>query len=210
MQSSYLTIAPYGEKEIEIQRSRFICRAKHVKTEEEALQFIQEIQKKHWDATHNCYAYKVTELIQKSSDDGEPAGTAGKPILEVIHQRKLLYTAIVVTRYFGGIKLGAGGLIRAYSRGAVEAIEAAGTIENRLEQELTITFDYHHLGKLEHELRNTSLGLETPQFAEQVSWTIWIPIGTEKAWQEKLNNWTSGQISIRLGQQKYRQYPLTE
>lgn len=205
----YFTVENDGETEFEINRSRFICRAKRVYTEKEAQEYIQSLQKQHWDATHNCSAYVVTELEQKASDDGEPAGTAGKPILEVLHQKKLLYTAIVVTRYFGGIKLGAGGLIRAYTQGAVEAVKAAGIVEHRLEQELLLHFDYSHMGKIEHELRNTNLGLETPHFTEQVTWGVWVPIGSETSWIEKAQNWTAGQVRVEFGRKEYQEYPVT-
>src|SRR5690606_5558659 len=99
------TIGIYGQAQIIIQKSRFICQAQRVETEENAIEFLTAIRKKYWDATHNCYAYIVTEQIQKSSDDGEPSGTAGRPILEVINNKGLTHTAVVVTRYYGGIKL---------------------------------------------------------------------------------------------------------
>lgn len=203
-QDLYQTVGEFGETEIHIQKSRFICRAKQVQTEEEAIQFVQEISKKHWDATHNCYAYLVTDLIQKSSDDGEPAGTAGRPILEVIHAKELLYTAIVVTRYFGGIKLGAGGLVRAYSQGASAAIEAAGIVQRVMHQQLMITFDYSFMGKMEHELRQTSYLLDSPQFTDVIRWPVWIPLGQEKELIERVNNWTNGQAEIVLGKKQYK------
>lgn len=204
----YYTIQSYGETEIIIQKSRFICRAKHVTSEEEANQFIEEISKKHWDATHNCYAYLITEMQQKSSDDGEPAGTAGRPILEVIHAKKLLYTAIVITRYFGGIKLGAGGLVRAYSQGAALAIEAAGIVERIPHQEWLITFDYTYMGKLEHELRQTEYILDTPEFTDVVRWPVWIPLGEESSLLESITNWTNGQAKIEKGRIEYKDKPL--
>jgi|UPI00040C02AF uncharacterized YigZ family protein len=205
---SYLTIAPYGETEIIIQKSRFICRAKHVATEAEAVQFVQEISKKHWDATHNCYAYHITETTQKSSDDGEPAGTAGRPILEVIHAKQCLYTAVVVTRYFGGIKLGAGGLVRAYSQGAAAAIEAAGLVKRMMHQQVIITFDYSFMGKMEHELHRTGYLLETPSFADKVSWAVWTPLGEEQKLIEQVTNWTHGQAVLSLGEAEYKDVPL--
>src|SRR5699024_7098601 len=116
MLSKYYTVKYKGADEVVIQKSRFIGYVKRVESEEEAQNFIQEIKKKHHDATHNCSAYVIGEndQIQKANDDGEPSGTAGIPILEVIKKQHLKDTAVVVTRYFGGIKLGAGGLIRAY------------------------------------------------------------------------------------------------
>ncbi|MBH8597792.1 YigZ family protein [Thermoactinomyces sp. CICC 10523] len=205
MNQKYRTIGSFGETEIIIQKSRFICRAKRVESEEEAVQFIHDISKQHWDATHNCYAYLVTELQQKSSDDGEPAGTAGRPILEVIHAKDLLYTAIVVTRYFGGIKLGAGGLIRAYSQGAATAIEAAGIIERIMHQEVLLTFDYSFMGKMEHELHKTGYLLETPQFTDVVTWPVWTPAGEEQQLIAKVTDWTHGQAKIVLGKQEFKE-----
>ncbi len=116
---SYFTVKQRGEHEIVIQKSRFIAHFARVETEEEAQDFIQEIKKQHWSATHNCSAYLIGEQdqIQKANDDGEPSGTAGVPMLEVLKKRELKDTVVVVTRYFGGIKLGAGGLIRAYGEG---------------------------------------------------------------------------------------------
>src|SRR5699024_9992781 len=115
--TSYLTVKREGSDEVIIQISRFIGYVSRVETEKEAIDFIQEIKKKQHDATYNCSAYIIGEQdeIQKANDDGEPSGTAGIPMLEVLKQKKLKDTAVVVTRYFGGIKLGAGGLIRAYS-----------------------------------------------------------------------------------------------
>jgi uncharacterized YigZ family protein len=203
--STYQTVGEFGEKEIIIQKSRFICRAKQVHTEEEAAQFIQEVSKKHWDATHNCYAYLITETVQKSSDDGEPAGTAGRPILEVIHAKELLYTVIVVTRYFGGIKLGGGGLVRAYSQGASAAIEAAGIVKRVMHQEVILTFDYPFMGKMEHELRHTSYLLETPQFTEHVRWVVWTPVGEEQKLIDQITDWTHGQATFQFGRFEYKE-----
>ncbi len=199
------TIANYGVAEIMIQKSRFLCQAARVETEAEAIRFITDVSKQHWNATHNCYAYVVTDNLQKSSDDGEPAGTAGRPILEVIHAKELRNTAIVVTRYYGGIKLGAGGLVRAYSRGAAAAIDAAGIIERKLHQQLLLIFDYHQLGKLEHELRLTPYLLDTPIYAEQVTWSIWVPVEKTEHLLEQLANWTAGQLKMELGVQKERE-----
>jgi uncharacterized YigZ family protein len=179
-----------------------------VESEEEAFSFIQEISKKHWDATHNCYAWVITETVQKSSDDGEPAGTAGRPILEVIHAKQLLYTAIVVTRYFGGIKLGAGGLVRAYSQGAAAAVDAAGIVCRRLHQELLITFDYPFMGKMEYELHRTDYLLDPPTFSEVVCWPVWVPLGEEQALIDRVADWTNGQARIGFGRKAYRDVPI--
>lgn len=199
------TIGLSGTAEQVIQKSRFLSQAKRVETENEALAFIAEINKQHWNASHNCYAYVISDTIQKSSDDGEPAGTAGRPILEVIHAKELSLTVIVVTRYYGGIKLGTGGLVRAYSQGAVAAIEAAGIIERKLHQQLTLTFDYHLFGKLEYELHATTCILDTPEYGEKVKWSIWVPVEETTNLLEQLADWTGGQVKMKLGAKEERE-----
>ena len=121
-----LTIAKDVRTEQVISKSRFICSLKKVKTEEEAQEFIKAVKKEFWDATHNCSAYVIDEQHQRSSDDGEPSGTAGMPMLGVLRKQELQQVAAVVTRYFGGIKLGAGGLVRAYSGAVANAADVAG------------------------------------------------------------------------------------
>ena len=126
---SHFTIAKNSKQEIVIEKSRFICTLKKVATEAEAQNFIKDMKKQYWDATHNCSAYVVSDLVQRSSDDGEPGGTAGVPMLEVLRKNKLTGVAAVVTRYFGGVKLGAGGLVRAYTNAVAAALQAAGRAE---------------------------------------------------------------------------------
>lgn len=154
MLNNYRTVRREASAEIVIKKSRFIGHAKPVETEEDAIAFIDEIKRLHRQATHNCSAYMVGERDQhqKASDDGEPSGTAGKPILEVIKNKGLKNVAVVVTRYFGGIMLGAGGLVRAYTDGAVAGIEAAEEIVYVLHREVFVDVDYTWYGKLENEL----------------------------------------------------------
>jgi uncharacterized YigZ family protein len=167
MQDYYRTVRQYGNKEIIIKKSRFIGYAQPVQTEEEAVSFIDKIKKQHWDANHNCSAYVVGRRgeFQKQSDDGEPSGTAGKPILEVIKNQGLTDTVVVVTRYFGGIMLGAGGLIRAYTDGAVAALDAAVPIYRVLHSEIIVEMDYSWWGKLENELGGGAFGRGSAVFA---------------------------------------------
>ena len=135
-----LTIAKDTRTEQIISKSRFICSLKKVKTEDEAQEFIKAVKKEFWDATHNCSAYVIDEQHQRSSDDGEPSGTAGMPMLGVLRKQNLQQVAAVVTRYFGGIKLGAGGLVRAYAGSVSRAVEeAAGKITNLLYQQQMFT-----------------------------------------------------------------------
>ncbi|WP_163970559.1 YigZ family protein [Oceanobacillus halotolerans] len=198
MLASYYTVKPEGSDEIVIQKSRFIGYVKRVETEEEAQAFIQSIKKKHHDATHNCSAYMIGEQnqIQKANDDGEPSGTAGVPILEVLKKQDLKDTAIVVTRYFGGIKLGAGGLIRAYGSATSQAIKTTGIVKRQLMQGISITVDYPLLGKLENVLRNSDHVLDSINYLEQVEFRVYVKIGEEDAFQDWIVDLTSDQAKI--------------
>ena len=142
------TIVKDLRQEIVIEKSRFICTLKKVQSEAEAQEFIKTIKKEFWDATHNCSAYIVDDMAQRSSDDGEPSGTAGLPMLEVLRKNKLTNTAAVVTRYFGGIKLGAGGLVRAYTNSVAEAVKATGIAQKVLVSKFSFIYDLNEVGKI--------------------------------------------------------------
>ena len=142
------TIVKDFRQEIVIEKSRFICTLKKVQNEAEAQEFIKAIKKEFWDATHNCSAYIVDDMAQRSSDDGEPSGTAGLPMLEVLRKNKLTNTAAVVTRYFGGIKLGAGGLVRAYTNSVAEAVRATGIAQKVLVSRFSFIYDLNEVGKI--------------------------------------------------------------
>ncbi len=142
------TIVKDFRHEIVIEKSRFICTLKKVQNEMEAQEFIKNTKKEFWDATHNCSAYVVDELAQRSSDDGEPSGTAGIPMLEVLRKNHLVQTAAVVTRYFGGIKLGAGGLVRAYTNSVAEAVRASGIAEIILFGRYSFMYDLNDVGRI--------------------------------------------------------------
>jgi len=135
-------------KEIIIEKSRFICTLKKVESEEEAQEFIKAMKKQYWDATHNCSAYIIDSLAQRSSDDGEPSGTAGVPMLEVLRKNDLVGTACVVTRYFGGIKLGAGGLVRAYSGSVAGALKECGLAQKVLMSTYSFMYDTASVGRV--------------------------------------------------------------
>lgn len=205
MLERYLTVQGYGEDEIIIDRSRFISYVNRAETEEEALAFIHKIKKQHWDATHNCSAYMVGDQnqIQKADDDGEPSGTAGKPILEVIKKRGLKDTVVVVTRYFGGIKLGAGGLIRAYGKGATTGINAAQVIERILHTRIAVTVDYTLLGRVENELRSREYLLHHIDYLDKVTVYVDIPVGQENNYEAWMTDLTHGQAVITRGEQLY-------
>ncbi|WP_350300633.1 YigZ family protein [Peribacillus frigoritolerans] len=198
MLTKYLTVAGRGEHEIVIEKSRFISHIARVETEDAAQAFIQEIKKKHKDATHNCSAYMIGEQnqIQKALDDGEPSGTAGVPILEVLKKKDLKDTAVVVTRYFGGIKLGAGGLIRAYSKATSEGINTTGVVIRKLMRVISTTVDYTWLGKLENELRSSIYQIKEIQYLDQVNILVYVEETQKETYTAWITELTNGQGHI--------------
>ncbi|PKF88277.1 YigZ family protein [Bacillus sp. BA3] len=198
MLTQYLTVAGRGEHEIVIEKSRFISHIARVETEDAAQAFIQEIKKKHKDATHNCSAYMIGEQnqIQKALDDGEPSGTAGVPILEVLKKKDLKDTAVVVTRYFGGIKLGAGGLIRAYSKATSEGINSTGMVIRKLMRIISTTVDYTWLGKLENELRSSIYQIKEIQYLDQVNILVYVEETQKETYTAWITELTNGQGHI--------------
>ncbi|ALS29509.1 YigZ family protein [Paenibacillus cisolokensis] len=202
----YKTLRAQGSREIVIRKSRFIGHAKPVQTEEEAVAFIEEIKKLHWNATHNCSAYVVGERdeFQKQSDDGEPSGTAGKPILEVIKNQGLKNVVVVVTRYFGGILLGAGGLIRAYTDGAVAGIEAAGPIVKVKHREVKVTVDYTWYGKVENELHGRGYRIDGTEFTDRVTIVCLPEEPQAEAFIAWMTDLTQGQAEIEAGGTVYK------
>lgn len=205
MLATYFTVKQTAIEEIIIQKSRFIGHVARVETEEEAQQFIQEIKKKHNAATHNCSAYMIGEhdQIQKANDDGEPSGTAGVPMLEVLKKKNLKDTVVVVTRYFGGIKLGAGGLIRAYGNATTEALQGSGIVKRQLMQGISITVAYTLLGKLENVLRQSDYILETINYLEKVEFIVYVKTGEEDSFQDWIVDLTSGQATLLQTDKKY-------
>ena len=210
MLQQYKTVAGYGEDEIVIERSRFIGYAQRVTTEEEAAAFIAMIKKKHWDATHNCSAFVIGEhdQIQRSSDDGEPSGTAGKPILECIKKNGVKDTVVVVTRYFGGIKLGAGGLVRAYTAGTVIALQAARIVVHTLHQKISVQVEYPWWGKLENELRIGEHRVVGTDFTDKVTAHVLIPDGHQDDFVARMIDLTNGQAVVTLGEKEYVELPV--
>ncbi|PIC64469.1 YigZ family protein [Sporosarcina sp. P13] len=198
MRANYKTVQIYGESEFVIQKSRFLSFVKRVETEQDAMDFIQEIKKDHHTATHNCSAYIIGEhdQIQKANDDGEPSGTAGVPILEVLKKQQLKDTVIVVTRYFGGIKLGGGGLIRAYGKAASEGIAATGVVERKLHALTKVTIDYTWLGKVENEVRQSVYPLKEIVYEEDVELFLYVPVEDDITFTEWIMELTNGQVIV--------------
>ncbi|MBM7703968.1 YigZ family protein [Metabacillus iocasae] len=205
MLPQYNTVKQYGEHEIVIQKSRFICYAQRATTEEEAQAFIQDIKKKNWDATHNCSAYLIGERdqFQKANDDGEPSGTAGVPMLEVLKKRGLKDTVVVVTRYFGGIKLGGGGLVRAYGKSVSEGLNEIGVVKRTLMQVMHTKVDYTWLGKLENELRNSVYQVKNIHYLDQVDIEVYVEEGQVAAFSEWMTELTNGQCDLSKGDLTY-------
>ena len=198
MSENYKTIFSYGEDEIEINKSRFIGYAKPVETEDEALEFIEEISKKHYDATHNCYAYIIgtNALIQRFGDDGEPSGTAGIPMLEVLKKEELVNVVTVATRYFGGVKLGAGGLIRAYTKTAKIGIEAGIIVDMILHKILKIRIDYTLYGSIENFLMTEDYVIRDSVFDEAVTMEIYVENKDIERFKNRIIDLTSGTAEI--------------
>jgi len=171
----YYTILQEGRDEFTISRSRFICRSAPVSTEEEALTYIDRIRKEHWDANHNVWAYVLGSQKERYSDDGEPKGTAGIPALEVIRKEGLRDALVVVTRYFGGIKLGAGGLTRAYAQGAKIALQAGKIIERRPFSLCSVTVEYALAGRLKREFSSRNYILKDTIYLDQVTLIVLVP-----------------------------------
>ncbi len=206
MLSHYYTVKGHGEHEIIIQKSRFIAHVARATTEEEAQSFIQEIKKKHWDATHNCSAYMIGESnhVQKANDDGEPSGTAGVPILEVLKKKDLKDTVVVITRYFGGIKLGAGGLIRAYGKATSEGIAATGMVERKLVQIMHTNVEYTLLGKIENELRSSSTHLlKDIHYLEDVTFDVYVEEDKRQVYLDWMIDLTNGKAETTPGDRLY-------
>ena len=198
MVESYLSVLGEMENETVIERSRFICKIRRVESEEDAKAFIEEVRKEHSTATHNCYAYVASEdgNIMKFSDDGEPQGTAGMPMLDVLRNRKIMMTACVVTRYFGGIKLGAGGLVRAYSGAVSACLNEAKIVSNELSSELKIEVSYELYPIFLKYIAGKKMKTLNSDFGGNVVITCVLPRVLEKSFTEGLTDYLLGRACI--------------
>lgn len=209
MTEPYLTIAKNTTYEQTIKKSRFICSIARVSSEEEAQQFIASIQAANKKATHNCFAYMIgdNDQIQRESDNGEPSGTAGIPILESLKLTKVHNVVAVVTRYFGGIKLGAGGLIRAYSNTTTEAIHQAGLVQRIKQAILKITVTYALHDSLLYYLKENNLEVASEEYGVNVETSIYVNETDLKDVKEKLINRFNDQLQITEGDQRFNEIP---
>ena len=204
---AYLTIKENGSNEIVIKKSRFICNLARTEDVVAAQKFIETITKKYHDATHNTYAYTLglNDNQVKASDNGEPSGTAGIPELKALQLMNLKNVTAVVTRYFGGTKLGAGGLIRAYSNSVTEAAEKIGVVRCSLQQELNFTISYSNVDSVNHFLQQENIAIVDQTYGTDVTYTIFLDIEKIDDFQKKLTNFLSGNVSFKLGEQRFNE-----
>ncbi len=204
MKSEYKTVSKAASAELIEKRSRFIASVRPVQTEEEALQFLEDLKKKYWDAKHNVYAYIIEENnIQRYSDDGEPAGTAGVPVLDMIKKEGLSNLVVVVTRYFGGILLGTGGLVHAYSKSAKLGIEAAEPLKMVLCRDVKISCDYSLLGKVQNEVLGQGFRISDTEYGENVMVSVLVPVGDVDRFESSMIDSTNGRVTIRKEETGY-------
>ena len=210
MSKNYLTIKKSGSDTLIEKKSAFICQIARITNEEEALTFIASVRKLEPKARHHCFAYtfNLDSEVQRQSDDGEPSGTAGVPILEVIKAKQLKNICIVVSRKFGGIKLGTGGLIRAYSNAASQTIDAIGVVERILQTELICQVAYQNGGKLENYLEKNNIIIQQVTYLESVSFTLAVDQKELTTLQDHLIDLLNNQVTFKLGQNLYNELSI--
>ena len=201
----YKTVYQGGEGEITEKKSRFIATVRPVKTEEEALAFLEEMKKKYWDARHNCYVYSIgmNREFTRCSDDGEPSGTAGRPMLDVILGEDIYNVAVVVTRYFGGVLLGTGGLVRAYSKAVQEGLAASKVILKQKGIALKITTDYTGLGKIQYIAGERNIPVLDSEYTDKVVMKLLVPVQDVGSVQKAITEGTNGRAGIEKDQELY-------
>ena len=204
----YLVPTAFGEDEFVEKKSRFIGRIWPVDTEEEALQHIADMKKQHYDATHNCWAYVLKDGAVRFSDDGEPGGTAGMPMVQVLQKEGLYNAVCVVTRYFGGTLLGAGGLVRAYTKGAKIAIDAAGKSIKRVWSVLYVPCPYNFYERVKLEVEAFGGVIRDAQFGAEVDLEILVAQPERELFVEKLTDMTSGTVECLETGLEYRAFPV--
>ncbi|MCM1190162.1 MAG: YigZ family protein [bacterium] len=195
---SYLVLLEGGQGEYEEKKSRFIATVRGCKTEEEAAAFIEETRKRYWDARHNCSAFVLGGRgeLTRCSDDGEPAGTAGRPMLEVLLREEIRDVAVVVTRYFGGVLLGTGGLVRAYTRAVQEGLKNCVVGRMRYGVQLRVATDYGGIGKLLYLLGNAGIEPYASEYTDQVTFCVTVPVSEAEGLQKEMTEATGGRIKV--------------
>ncbi|WP_395321272.1 YigZ family protein [Levilactobacillus parabrevis] len=210
METDYLTIQATGQHDLEIKKSRFITDIARVATEDEAKAFLATVSAREPKANHHCWAYVLGEHdeIQRESDNGEPSGTAGVPILTVLQRNQLHNVIAVVTRYFGGIKLGAGGLIRAYSNATSTAIEAVGVVKRVRQRALTLAVDYANYDRLNHYLSEEKITTLDTAYTDAVAVTIAVDLDKVDATQQAITDLLSNRLTVTVGDIDYHEVPV--
>lgn len=205
MPEQYKTVYRGGEGEIIEKKSRFIATVRPVETEEEALAFIEEMRKKYWDARHNCYVYSVgmNRGATRCSDDGEPSGTAGRPMLDVILGEDIYNVAVVVTRYFGGVLLGTGGLVRAYSKAVQEGLAASSVIEKKSGVILKIETDYTGIGKIQYLAGERKIPIIASEYTDKVIMRLMVPKQETSSVEKAVTEGTNGRALIDREEEVY-------
>ena len=201
----YLTLLKAAQDEYIVQKSRFLCDAAPCGTEEEALAFLQDKRTRYRDATHHCYAYVIgaNAGVMRFSDDGEPSGTAGMPMMDVVRHRQVVNCCVVVTRYFGGVLLGTGGLVRAYGGAAKLALSAASVIDRIPAQELIIRTDYTDVGRILYLLGQENIAQTASDYGADVTLTA-LPADTDRTRLAKLlTEATAGRVRLEEGERRY-------
>ena len=210
MLEQYKTVYEGGEGEIIEKKSRFIATVRPVETEEEALAFLEEMKKKYWDARHNCYVYSIgmNREFTRCSDDGEPSGTAGRPMLDVILGEDIYNVAVVVTRYFGGVLLGTGGLVRAYSKAVQEGLAASKVILKQKGILLKITTDYTGIGKIQYIAGERNIPVLDSEYTDKVVMKLLVPVQDVGSVEKAITEGTNGRAGIEKDQELY--YTVTD
>lgn len=205
MLEQYKTVYEGGESEIVEKKSRFIATVRPVESEEEALKFLEEMKKKYWDARHNCFVYSIgmNREFTRCSDDGEPSGTAGRPMLDVILGEDIYNVAVVVTRYFGGVLLGTGGLVRAYSKAVQEGLAASRVILKKQGISMKITTDYTGVGKIQYIAGERKLPILDSEYTDKVMMKLLVPVQDIGSVQKAITEGTNGRAKIEKDQELY-------
>lgn len=205
MLERYKTIYQGSVGEIIEKKSRFIATVRLVETEEEAIAFIEEMRKKYWNATHNCFAYVIGENREcvRCSDDGEPSGTAGKPMLDVLLGEGMYNTAVVVTRYFGGTLLGTGGLVRAYSKAVQEGLAQSIVIEKQYGAIISVGTDYTGIGKIQYFIGERKIPVLESEYTDKVQLKVIMPVGEVKRFLADLTEATNGRAKLEISENLY-------
>lgn len=209
---NYLTIGKTGQHELIIKKSKFICSLARTETVEEAQEFIEQVSKKYHDATHNTYAYTLglNDNQVKASDNGEPSGTAGIPELKALQLMKLKNVTAVVTRYFGGIKLGAGGLIRAYSNSVTEAAQNIGVVKCVMQQLIQFSIPYNRIDEINHYLEVNRISIASQEYTTNVTIRIYLDLDQIQKVEDSLINLLSGKVEFNKLDQRFNEIPVTD